>query len=120
MKNNQNSSLMWAIFIAIVVGIIVIAIPQYATLAREIHVAEARDLAAGLTAVTAVNYIQKKLNSSHGIAIKSCKDVTNIMGNYLPPGYHISDEEVQSEMITTCTLSAPGISGVQFSIIGIV
>jgi hypothetical protein len=119
MKKNQNSSLMWAIFIAIVVGIVVIAIPQYVTLAKEIHVAQARDLAAGLTAVTAVNYTQKKRNPSNGVAIKSCKDVTNITGNNLPPGYHISDEEVQSEVITNCTLSAPGISGVPFSVIGI-
>lgn len=115
---SQQSLIAWTIFIVILVIIALIALPKYDSVAKQIYTAKARNLASGLTAETAVNYTQKKY-ASKGVVIDNCKDVVSIAGGYLPPGYQIIDKELQSEMISSCILTGPGMEEIQFSEIGI-
>jgi exopolysaccharide biosynthesis protein len=117
--SKQKSIIFWIIFLVIVAVICMMILSKYGTLSKDLRATQARNLASSLTSSSAANYTQRKSNSSSGISIKNCKDVTNITGNHLPTNYEITDQAVQPDAVIFCTLNGPGIASIQFSVIGI-
>lgn len=118
MGSKARSALFWIIFIIIVVILAITVLPKYGFLAKQLRHTEARNVATNLTAASAANYTQRKLNPTSGIPIKNCTNVGIILGNKLPPGFQIESKDLESDKMGSCVLKAPG-GNIQFNVVGI-
>lgn len=119
MDSKKKSIMFWLIFILIIATVVLFGYYKFSFLSKDINKANAETLAARLSSSTAANYTLRKSNHLKGITIANCLDVVNISGNVLPTGYQIMSQVILSDQVVFCTLTAPKIEPIQFSVIGI-
>lgn len=117
--NKKTSVILWIIFLIIVAIIIFMIIPKYKDLSHEFSMTEARNIGAKLTSSSATNYTQRKADSSRGVAVVDCVDLTKIAGNELSKEYKIDNQKIMPDTTVVCVLEHANGQKLEFSAIGI-
>ncbi len=107
------------IVIAITGILAAVAVPKFINLSSNAQTAATQSVAGALSAANASNYASRKVNSSLGVSVANCTDVSSALQGGLPSGYTITSAAVAADATVTCTLSGPSSTSATFSATGI-
>jgi MSHA pilin protein MshA len=121
MRNNQAGfTLIELVIVIIILGVLsVVAIPKFIDLSSDAKTAATNAVAASLSAANSINYGSRKANSSKGVAISNCTDMSSALQGGLPTGYTITAAAVAVDTVVTCTLTGPSSTTATFTATGI-
>lgn len=114
----KHTNVAWAIFMVVIIILAVLILQQFTMLSKDLRLAYARSIAANLTAVSAVNYTQKKFNPINGSVVLNCNNLNKSLHVYLPSQYTIQDEPIRPDEMIECTILGKGINNIHFKAIG--
>lgn len=115
---NKSSLVPWVVFIVAIGIVLAIVFPQYKYISNELRVAKARNIAATLTTATAENYTRRKLDLVQGSPVGNCQEILKVSGNQLPPGFTITNRDIQLDVVDVCQLQGTSIWPIAFNVIG--
>lgn len=115
----QNSAIVWAIFIIVVVFFTITMTVKYNSLSKDIRLAKVQNVASDFTSSSASNYVQRKAKSSQGVSILNCKDVVKLSKIALPDNYQITDQSIKPGDVVMCNITEAGVGTIQFNVMGI-
>lgn len=109
----------FVIVMAIISILAIVAIPKFLNIADNAQIAATTAIGGALSAANATNYAARSANSSLGVAIANCSDVSNAMQNTIPSGYTITSATVSANASVSCTLNGPNSTTATFTATGI-
>jgi len=107
------------IVIAIIGILAAVAIPKFINLSTNAQSSATTAVAGALSAANASNYAARKTNTSLGVPITNCTNVSNAMQGGLPSGYTITTATVAVDANVTCTLTGPNSTTATFNATGV-
>ncbi len=116
----EGFTLIELVVVIVILGILaVVAIPKYINLTADAASAAVSGVAGGLASANAINYATRKANSTKGVAIANCTDMSSALAGGLPAGYTITSAAVAVDTSVTCTLTGTNSTTATFVATGI-
>lgn len=120
MGRHSGFTLIELVIVIVILGLLaVIAIPKYIDLSTDARTAAINGIAGALSSANSINYAARKANSSYGIAVTNCTDLSSALTSPLPTGYTITSLAAAVDTSVTCTLSGPSATSATFVATGI-
>ncbi len=119
-NSNAGFTLIELVVVIVILGILaVVAVPKYIDLTADARTAAVSGVAGGLSSANAINYAARKANSTKGVAVANCTDVSSALAGGLPAGYTITAAAVAVDATASCTLTGPGSTTSTFTATGV-
>ncbi|MDL5034522.1 type II secretion system protein [Pelomonas sp. APW6] len=122
-KNNQAGfTLIELVMVIVILGALAaIALPKFVDFGSDAKAAAVQGVAGALSSASAINYAQRKLNSSNGSAVTNCTSVGPLLqAGALPSGYTITSAPIAADATNAgCVVTGPGPASAAFTATGI-
>jgi prepilin-type N-terminal cleavage/methylation domain-containing protein len=110
MRHQQSGfTLIELIMVIVILGILAAtAIPKFQNLSSDAQAAAVKGIAGALGAASAINLASRTVDSSKGVTVDSCDDLSSALDGGLPSGdgtYSISTDTIAAGSTTQCTLT---------------
>lgn len=108
---NAGFTIIELAIVIVVIGIMaVFAVPRLINITSDAQQSSVNSLAGALNAASATNYAVRKANSSQGVAVTNCTNVSSALpGGALPTGYTITSAAIAADASVTCTVTLTNI-----------
>lgn len=120
MRSTQKGfTLVELVVVIVILGILAAtALPKFIDLSSEADQAATEGVAGALGSAAAINYGARKANSSLGVAVADCTDVSGAMQS-MPAGYTITSAAIAADETVTCTVTGGNSTTATFTATGI-